>query len=124
MKKGKTKKAAETKSKGSKAAAKPARAKPGARLRWLDDKSGAPLIERYARQLGTFLEAMADGEVDDSEVKTQEGRIVKLMKVVEPLLDDSLHAKVTQLLCELTAYDIMQILNAMHKARPKVKFRG
>ena len=125
MKKTKAKKAAKGSTKGSsKAAAKPARAKSGARLRWLDDKAGTPLIERYARQLGSFLEAMADGEVDDSEVKTQEARIVKIMKEVEPLLSDSVHAKVTRLLCELTAYDIMQILNAMHKARPKVKFRG
>src|SRR5262245_30957333 len=124
MKKMKTKKAAKTGAKSSTAAAKPARGKSGARLRWLDDKAGTPLIERYARQLGSFLDAMADGEVDESEVKSQEARIVKVMKEVEPLLDDSQHAKVTELLCELTAYDIMQILHSMQKARPKVKFRG
>ena len=124
MRKTKTKKATKTKSGTSKAASSPARAKSGTRLRWLDDKSGAPMIERYARQLGSFLETMADGVVDESEVKAQETRIVKIMKEVEPLLDDALHAKMTQLLCELTAYDIMQILHSMHKARPKVKFRG
>ena len=124
MRKTKTKKATKTKSGTSKAASSPARAKSGARLRWLDDKSGAPMIERYARQLGSFLETMADGVVDESEVKAQETRIVNIMKEVEPLLDDALHAKMTQLLCELTAYDIMQILHSMHKARPKVKFRG
>ncbi|MBI4601747.1 MAG: hypothetical protein HY721_07285, partial [Planctomycetes bacterium] len=70
------------------------------------------------------LEAVADGEVDDSEVKAQEERLVKCMKAVEPLLDDGLHAKVTRLLCELTAYDIMQILNSMQKARHVTRFRG
>jgi hypothetical protein len=124
MRKPKAKKATKSGGNTSKAPSKPARAKSGARLRWLDDKSGTLLIDRYARQLGSFLEAMADGEVDESEVKGQEARIVKIMKEVEPLLDDALHAKVTQLLCELTAYDIMQILHSMHKAKPKVRFRG
>src|SRR5262245_20040796 len=124
MRKTKAKKGTRSMTSISKAPSKTARAKPGARLRWLDDKSGAPLIDSYARQLGTFLEALADGEVDESEVKEQETRITKLMKEIEPLLDDDLHSKVTRLLCELTAYDIMQILHSMQKAKPKVKFRG
>ena len=70
------------------------------------------------------MKAMADDTVDDHEVKDQEARLVKCMKEVEPLLDDAAHAKVTQLLCELTAYDLMQVLNSMHKARPRLKFRG
>jgi hypothetical protein len=41
------------------------------------------------------------------------------MKEVEPMLDDKQHAKVTQLLCELTAYDIMQTLHGVQQARPK-----
>ncbi|MBI4603085.1 MAG: hypothetical protein HY721_14095, partial [Planctomycetes bacterium] len=32
------------------------------RLRWLSS-TGAPLIDDYARRLGSFLEAVADGEV-------------------------------------------------------------
>jgi hypothetical protein len=46
------------------------------------------------------------------------------MKEVEPLLDDNQHEKVTRLLCELTAFDIMQMLHTMQQARPKTKFRG
>jgi hypothetical protein len=102
----------------------PAKAGSGPRVKWLDDKSGAPLIEKYARQLGSFMEAVADGHVEDSEVKDQEERLVQLMKEIEPKLDDTLHAKVTSLLCELTAYDLMQVLNSLHKARPKAVFRG
>ncbi len=94
------------------------------RIQWFDDKSGAPLIDGYARQLASFLEALADGQVNDAEVKAQEDRLVKLMKEVEPALDDPTHAKVTQLLCELTAYDILQILSSMQKARPRTAFRG
>ena len=104
------------------AARKPAKATK--RVKWLDDKSGTMLIDDYARKLSSFMNALADGEVDDSEVKDQEARVIKLMKDVEPKLDDSLHKKVTQLLCELTAYDLMQVLNSMHKAKPKATFRG
>ena len=40
------------------------------------------------------------------------------------MLDEDVHAKVTELLCELTAYDLMQVLHTMHEARPKTAFRG
>jgi hypothetical protein len=49
---------------------------------------------------------------------------VKLMKEIEPQLDPKLHDKVTQLLCEVTAYDMMQSLNLIQSARPVTKFRG
>jgi len=98
--------------------------KKAARLKWLNDRTKTPMIDTYARQLDTFIETMADGIVDKHELEAQEKRLVKLMKEVEPLLDDDLHAKVTQLLCELTSYDIMHLLHTLEAARPKVKFRG
>ena len=94
------------------------------RMQWLDDKTQAPLIDQYAQKLDTFVQTMADGIVDDKEMKAQETRLVTLMKEVEPLLDDKTHEKVTKLLCELTAFDIMQMLHTMQQARPKTKFRG
>ena len=102
--------------------AKPAKA--AGRTKWFDDKSSAPLIEVYARRLESFMQAMADGVVEAKEVEKQEERLVSLMKEVEPLLDDAVHEKVTQLLCELTAYDLMQMLHSMHQARPKTTFHG
>jgi hypothetical protein len=94
-----------------------------ARVSWLDDK-GTPLIDDYARQLESFLKTMADGKVDEGELKAQEKRLVALMKEVEPQLSDELHAKVTQLLCELTAFDLMQTFYTLQQARPKTRFRG
>ncbi|MFN0052435.1 MAG: hypothetical protein ACKV0T_09590 [Planctomycetales bacterium] len=96
----------------------------GQRTSWFDEKSQTPQIEQHARKLTTFLEVLADGRVDDAELKAQEARVTALMKEVEPQLDDSLHAKVTALLCELTAYDLMQMLAQMQQARPKTVFRG
>jgi hypothetical protein len=107
-------------------AAKPAKATktPTSRISWFDEKSHKPLIESYARRLNSFLDIMADGKVDVSELKAQEERLVTLMKEIEPQLADALHERVTQLLCELTAYDLMQMAHAMQDARPKAVFRG
>jgi len=120
----KSAKSAKSSAPAKSAAAKPAAAKSGRRSSWLDEASNTPLIERYARQLKGFMNALADGKVDDQEVREQESRLVALMKEIEPQLDAAMHAKVTQLLCELTAYDLMQILHSMEVARPKTKFRG
>jgi hypothetical protein len=94
------------------------------RTPWLDEKTQTPVIDQYAQKLDTFVQTMADGKVDDKEIKAQETRLVNSMKEVEPLLDDKTHEKVTKLLCELTAFDIMQMLHTMQQARPKTKFRG
>jgi len=91
---------------------------------WVDELTQTPLIDDYARQLESFISAMADGRVDENEVKGQEQRVVKLLKEIDPQLPDALHAKVTQLLCELTAYAIMQMLYAMEQTRPKAVFQG
>jgi hypothetical protein len=91
---------------------------------WFDETSNEPIIAEHAKRLDSFLQAIADGKVTDEEVKTQEARVVKLMKELEPHLDAKLHDQVTQLLCEVTAYDMMQSLNMMQSARPVAKFRG
>ena len=92
--------------------------------RWLDENTDEPMIAEQAQRLETFLAAMADGRIDEDELQAQERRLVQALREVEPLLDEKLHAKVTQLLCELTAYDIMQAVHTMQQARPKTAFRG
>ena len=92
--------------------------------RWLDEDTDEPMIAEQAQRLETFLAAMADGRINEAELQAQEQRLVRAMRDVEPLLDEKLHAKVTQLLCELTAYDIMQAVHTMQQARPKTAFRG
>ena len=91
---------------------------------WFDEASKVPLIADEARRLESFMSAMADGRVDESEIREQERRVVDLMKEIEPLLDENLHGKVTQLLCELTAYDLMQVTHSIYQSRPATRFRG
>jgi hypothetical protein len=95
-----------------------------AKQSWLDDKAQTPLIDGYVQKLGTFVEAMSDGHIDDKELRQQEQRLTTLMKEVEPTLSDAQHAQVTKLLCELSAYNVMQTLNSLQSARPKTTFRG
>jgi hypothetical protein len=91
---------------------------------WLDDKTDAVLIHDYANRLSSFLDAIADGKIDDHELKGQEERLVAVMKKVEPKLSPELHAEVTDLLCELTAYNIMHTVHGIAKSLPKRKFIG
>jgi hypothetical protein len=51
-------------------------------------------------------------------VQAQETKLVELMKKIEPKLDDEQHAEITELLCELSAYNVMQMLNMIHSSRP------
>lgn len=91
---------------------------------WLDEKAQTPVIDAYVQKLSTFVQAMADGKIDDGELAAQEQRLSAVMKEVEPTLSDAQHQQVTKLLCELTAYNIMQTLNSLEQARPHAKFRG
>jgi len=119
--KGTTRKSAPKKSKRRIPMAKATRSN---RPSWLDATSHRPLIDEYARHLTSFMEAMADGRIEESELATQEGRLVRLMKDIEPQLSDTLHEKITRLLCELTAYDLMQMLHSMQENRPRTTFHG
>jgi hypothetical protein len=96
----------------------------GGRVSWFDETLQRPLIDTYAQRLDSFIQTIADGRVDDDELQAQEARLVNLMKEVEPQLSDELHDKVTRLLCELTAYDLMQMMHTMQESRPKTVFRG
>ncbi len=95
-----------------------------ARTAWLDVTTQEPLIGQYAERLGTFLDAMADGRIEPKELEAQEARVVALMKSVEPKLDGALHEEVTNLLCELSAYNIMKTIHGLVESAPKTKFRG
>lgn len=91
---------------------------------WFDEASNEPIINEHAQRLESFLDTMADGVVEAKELLAQEQRLVALMKEIEPQLSDELHEKVTRLLCELTAYDIMQSVYTMQQLKPKTTFEG
>jgi hypothetical protein len=94
------------------------------RQSWLDNELQTPLIDKQVQKLSTFIDALADGRIDDAELRAQEQRLATVIKEVEPALNDAQHAQVTKLLCELTAYNVMQTLNSLQSAKPQTVFRG
>jgi hypothetical protein len=103
-------------------AATPKTSLPSGRVGWFDPDTQSPLIDTYARRLESFTRIMADGVVEAREVEEQEARLIALMREIEPLLSDELHDKVTRLLCELTAYDLIQIAHLMQTQRARTQF--
>jgi hypothetical protein len=91
---------------------------------WFNEASHTPIIAEKARRTESFVAAMADGKIDEPEIKAQEDRLVRLMQEIEPQLTPRLHDQVTELLCELTVYDFMQAMHSVEQARPKSVFRG
>ena len=91
---------------------------------WFDAAKHTSLIAEKAQRTEPFLAAMADGRIDPAELAAQEQRLVALMAEIEPQLAPALHAKVTELLCELTVYNFMQAMKSLEQSRPKTKFRG
>lgn len=87
---------------------------------WLDEEGQSTTIDDYARQLGSYIDSLSDGQVDAAEVDAQEQRVVALIKEVEPLLSDDLHAKLTELLCEISAFSAMQMLHMLCQERMDV----
>lgn len=87
------------------------------RLSWLDETNTHPRIEAHLERLEHFTRALADGVITTEELAEQERNLVEAMKSVEPELDDALHAKVTTLLVELTAYNMMVALHELASAQ-------
>ena len=95
-----------------------------ARTSWFDDKAEHPVIQERVNKLETFTSALADGVVSGQELKEQQQRLVDAMKTLEAGLSDELHAKVTTVLVELTAYDVMRVLHELQSERARMTFKG
>jgi hypothetical protein len=88
-----------------------------ARANWFDDSTHLPVIDEQAQKLDSFVQAMADGVIEKAELERQQESLIKVMKDVERDLTDDQHAKITQLLVELSAYNIMRLLHELQKEK-------
>ena len=91
-----------------------------ARTSWFDDTAEHQSIQERAANLASFTSALADGVVSKHELDEQEKRLVAAMKALEPDLSDALHAKVTTVLVELTAYNVMRLLHELQAERVRI----
>jgi tape measure domain-containing protein len=90
-----------------------------ARINWLDEETELPALDEHVQQLEHFTQSLADGEVDADELAKQNQAVVAAMKAVQDELGDEQHAKVTKLLVELTALNIMQTLHELAAGRAR-----
>lgn len=93
-----------------------------ARTSWFDEKAEHQAIQERVTKLDSFTSALADGVVSKQELTGQEQRLVTAMKKVEAELNDDLHSKVTTVLVELTAYNIMRLLHELQTERARMAF--
>ena len=93
-----------------------------ARNSWFDDKAEHPMIQEQATKLDSFTSALADGVISQQELDGQERRLVAAMKQLEAELNDDLHGKVTTVLVELSAYNVMRLLHELHAERARMAF--
>ena len=92
------------------------------RMSWFDEKTEYPIIHDQVNKLRAFTDALADGIVEKRELAAQEQRLVAAMKQLEPALSDDLHARVTNVLVEISAYNIMRLLHELHAERARLAF--
>ena len=93
-----------------------------ARASWFDDKAEHPMIQERITKLASFTNALEDGVVSQEELNGQEQRVVAAMKNVEGELSDELHSKVTTMLVEMTAYNVMRLLHELQAERTRMAF--
>jgi hypothetical protein len=93
-----------------------------ARTSWFDDKAEHEAIQERASKLESFTTSLADGVVSKQELAGQEQRLLAAMKKLEPELSDDLHAKATDVLVELTAYNVMRLLHELQSERARMSF--
>jgi len=91
------------------------------RVDWFDEKTHVPVIDEQVNKLTVFVDAMADGVIDDDELHKQQESLVEAMKSVEGDLNDEQHAKITRLMIELSAYNIMRLLHELQQVRAERK---
>jgi hypothetical protein len=95
-----------------------------AKTSWFDDKAEHPILQERATKLDSFTSALADGVVSKQEVEGQEQRLVTAMRALESELSDTLHEKVTTVLVELSAYNVMRLLHELQAERARMAFNN
>lgn len=93
-----------------------------ARTSWFDEKAEHEAIQERVSKLESFTSALVDGVVSKQELAGQEQRLVTAMKRAEAELTDDVHSKVTTVLVELTAYNIMRLLHELQTERARMAF--
>lgn len=78
---------------------------------WFDGRGLDLLREQFLDHHEGWKRYIADGQITAEEILEQENKIVEILTKLEPLLDDELHARVTEALLE---YEVMVNMALIH----------
>ncbi|WP_287129256.1 hypothetical protein [Candidatus Cyanaurora vandensis] len=76
--------------------------------RWFDEASGEIYAVRFVERMESWQRAMADGQIDASEIQAQGDWVTGLLRGIEPSLSPEAHQKLTLALQELAVLQGMQ----------------
>jgi hypothetical protein len=85
---------------------------------WFDETAGQLQLVTYFQRLGSWQQAVADGEVTADELKAQADRVITLLKTVQPLLTEEQKAQVTRIFYEMAVLQAMQTLALVQTPDP------
>jgi hypothetical protein len=92
------------------------------RISWFDETKHLPVIDEQVQKLDSFVSAMADGIISKEELANQQESLIQAMRAIETDLTDEQHAKITKLLVELSAYNVMRLLHELQAEKLKRAF--
>jgi len=88
-----------------------------AKSRWFDEESNELMFAKYATQMDSWKEAMADGIIEPREVEEQAAHVGRLLRALEPKLSDELHEEITGIFYEIAVlYGMLQLVRTVRAA--------
>lgn len=82
-----------------------------ARDGWFDGKGIDLLRDEFLETHEGWQSYIADGQITAGEILEQETRIVQMLREIEPLIEDSVHEKLTKVLLE---YEVLVNMALVH----------
>lgn len=88
-----------------------------AKQSWFSDEGDDAAMKAFLDRMESWHDAMADGRVDEGELKGQAERVADLLRELDESLDEREHELATRALLEYAVLQAMQHSMAMSEAR-------
>ena len=84
-----------------------------AKTSWFSEEGESAAMQRFLDRMESWQEAMADGRIEENEVREQGERVAELLRELDESLDDREHELATRALLEYAVLQAMQHSLAM-----------
>jgi hypothetical protein len=83
-------------------------AEESSRISWFDQEKGPLYLAEYFQRMASWQQAIADGKITPEEIRDQAGKVIALLKEVEPLVSEAERQVITETLYEMAVLQAMQ----------------